>query len=332
MPLEIVRNDITKMKTDAIVNAANSHLKMGGGVCGAIFNAAGSRELQEACDRIGYCAVGEAVSTEAFALDADFIIHTVGPVWRGGSVNEEALLRSCYRNSLELAARLGCESIAFPLISTGIFGYPKEPALRIAMSEIEAFLMEHEMQVYVVVFDRQSFGISETLYESIAAFIDEHEVTELEKRDSRYRRKRDSKILMDVQEEEITLESSMEISLEDVLRDVDESFSERLLRFIDDKGMTDAETYKKANIDKKLFSKIKNSPGYTPKKKTIVAFAVALELDLHETEELLGTAGYTLSRSHKFDLIILYFIERKKYNIFEINEALFAFDEALLGS
>lgn len=331
MPLEIVRNDITKMKTGAIVNAANASLKMGGGVCGAIFHAAGAKELQQACDGIGHCTVGEAVATEAFALEADFIIHTVGPVWQGGASNEEALLRNCYRNSLELAHRLGCESISFPLISTGIFGYPKEPALRIAMSEIESFLMDHEMHVYVVVFDRQSFGISKTLYDSIAAFIDENEVKAMEKKDSRYRRKRASQPILEVQEEEIRVHS-MELSLEDILDGMDESFSRRLLRFIDDKGMTDAETYKKANIDKKLFSKIKNSPGYTPKKKTIVAFAVALELDLHETEELLRTAGYTLSNSHKFDLIVRYFIEREQYNIFEINEALFAFDEALLGS
>ena len=324
MPLEIVRHDITKMKTDAIVNAANSSLKMGGGVCGAIFNAAGPGELQQACDRIGHCEVGEAVHTEAFSLHADFIIHTVGPVWGGGSNNEEALLRNCYRNSLDLAHRLGCESISFPLISTGIFGYPKEPALRIAISEIESFLMNHEIGVSLVVFDKQSFRISEKLYQSIAAFIDENEVTELEKRDIRYRRVKDSDVVLQA--------PVREMSLEDHLQDVDESFSERLLRFIDDKGMTDAATYKKANIDKKLFSKIKNSPGYTPKKKTIIAFAVALQLDLAETEELLGTAGYTLSRSHKFDLIILYFIEKKSYNIFEINEALFAFDQVLLGS
>ncbi|MFD1032987.1 macro domain-containing protein [Metaplanococcus flavidus] len=332
MPLEIVRHDITKMTTDAIVNAANSQLEMGGGVCGAIFNAAGSDALQQACDRIGHCAVGEAVHTEAFALAAKFIIHTVGPVWEGGSNNEEALLRNCYRNSLELAHELGCESIAFPLISTGIFGYPKEPALRIAISEIESFLLKHEMQVYLVVFDKQSFGISEKLYQSIAAFIDENEVTELEKKDTRYHRRIESETIYDVYEEDITVESKQELSLEDFLQDAEDSFSERLLRLIDEKGMTDTETYKRANIDRKLFSKIRNSPGYTPLKKTIVAFAIALELDLYETEELLGTAGYRLSRSHKFDLIIRYFIERKNYNIHEINEALFAFDQMLLGA
>lgn len=332
MPLEIVRNDITRMKTDAIVNAANSALKMGGGVCGAIFTAAGAKQLQEACGRIGHCAVGEAVYTDAFALPAGFIIHTVGPVWQGGANNEESLLRSCYRNSLELAQKIGCRSIAFPLISTGIFGYPKEPALRIAVSEIEAFLMDHEMHVSLVVFDRQSFGISEKLYQSITAFIDEHEVAVKEKRHIRYRREFGSELTQQDQNQEIKLESLEDLSLEDVLQDMDESFSERLLRFIDEKGLTDTETYKRANIDRKLFSKIRNSPGYTPMKKTIIAFAVAMELDLAETEELLGKAGYRLSRSHKFDLIIMYFIERRNYNIHEINEALFAFDQMLLGA
>lgn len=328
MPLQIVRNDITKMNTKAIVNAANSSLKMGGGVCGAIFRAAGPKELQEACDRIGYCAVGEAVHTEGFALDAKYIIHTVGPVWEGGGRNEELLLRNCYRNSLALAAELGCESIAFPLISTGIFGYPKEPALRVATEEIDEFLDEHDMDVYLVVLDKQSFGISQKLYESIEAFIDEQEAAALEEKAVRYRDQQPLEIPMYEPREML----EQQLSLEEFLEDLDESFSQRLFRFIDERGMTDAETYKKANLDKKLFSKIRNSPGYTPKKKTILAFAIALELDLDETEELLGTAGYRLSNSHKFDLIVRYFIEREQYNIFEINEALFAFDEALLGS
>lgn len=332
MPLEIVRNDITKMTADAIVNAANSGLKMGGGVCGAIFKAAGASELQQACDRIGHCPVGEAVYTEAFALNADFIIHTVGPVWQGGSHNEEKLLRNSYRNSLELADSLGCQSIAFPLISTGIYGYPKEAALKAAIGEIESFLMHHEMDVYLVVFDKQSFGISSTLFESIEAYIDEHQVDALEKRYPRRKRIIRDEIISQNMEREFKLESAMDLSLEDVLKNVDESFSERLFRYIDEKGLTDAETYKKANIDRKLFSKIRNSPGYTPMKKTIIAFAVALELDLQETEDLLEKAGYRLSRSHKFDLIIMYFIERENYKVHEINEALFAFDQVLLGA
>ncbi|ANU25511.1 macro domain-containing protein [Planococcus versutus] len=328
MPLEIVRNDITKMTTDAVVNAANTHLKRGGGVCGAVFNAAGAQALQKACDQIGYCAVGRAVHTNAFALDAKYIIHTVGPVWQGGSHNEEVLLRDCYTSSLELAHELGCESISFPLISTGIFGYPKELALQIAVSAIDKFLKTHEMHVSVVVFDNQSFGISKKLYQSIAAFMDDNEVSALEKKDARYRKKTSSETALSSVEEEVKIESN----LKDIFKDMNESFSQRLLRFIDEKEMTDTETYKKANIDRKLFSKIRNNTDYTPLKKTIIAFAIALELDLAETEDLLETAGYRLSRSHKFDLIILYFIKQKNYNIHEINEALFAFDQMLLGA
>ncbi len=331
MPLEIVRNDITKMKADAIVNAANSSLKMGGGVCGAIFQAAGAALLQQACDKIGHCAAGNAVYTDAFGLDADFIIHTVGPVWQGGAHNEENLLKSSYRHSLELAKNLECESIAFPLISAGIFGYPKEAALQVAIGEIDSFLMNNEMKIYLVVFDKQSFRISEKLFESIEAFIDERQVEAMEQRYPKRKRIIEEELSHQYQEETFKLESDIGLSLEEMLKTMDESFSERLFRYIDEKEMTDAETYKKANIDRKLFSKIRSSPRYTPMKKTIIAFAVALELDLSETEELLGKAGYRLSHSQKFDLIIMYFIERENYNVHEINEALFAFDQVLLG-
>ncbi|TWT14290.1 macro domain-containing protein [Planomicrobium sp. CPCC 101079] len=330
MPLEIVRNDITKMKVDSIVNAANSGLQMGGGVCGAIFQAAGARELQTACDKIGHCPVGSAVITDGFQLDAKSIIHTVGPVWRGGSQNEERLLRSCYETSLKLALDNEYESIAFPLISSGIYGYPKEQALQVAVSAISAFLMEHEMLVYIVVFDKKAFRLSEKLFNSIDAYIDEHYVDEqtliFSKRDRRYAE----------MQSELAPESNLEIlqdrSLEDILGQIDESFSERLLRFIDEKGMTDVATYKKANIDRKLFNKIKNSKTYTPQKKTIVAFAIALQLNLDETNELLNTAGYALSNSSKFDVIVKFFIKSNNYNIFEINEALFVYDQTLLGA
>lgn len=331
MPLEIIRNDITKVKADAIVNAANSELKMGGGVCGAIFKAAGAAQLQKACGEIGHCAVGEAVSTRAFRLQANYIIHAVGPVWRGGSNGEEKLLRSSYEKSLQLAFSLGCESVAFPLISSGVYGYPKEQALQIAISEIYSFLLEHEMLVYIVVFDRQSFGFSGKLFHSIQEFIDEHYVDEQEITYSRNR----SRIREEMQqpiEWAPELQELKKESLEDILGEIEESFSERLLRFIDEKEMTDVETYKKANIDRRLFSKIRNSGDYTPLKKTVIAFAIALELDVEETRELLDKAGYTLSRSNKFDVIIEYFIKEKNYNIHEINEALFTFDQVLLGA
>ena len=153
MPLEIIKNDITKMKVDAIVNAANSSLLHGGGVCGAIFSAAGAKELQAECNNIGHCEVGNAIITEGNALSAAHIIHTVGPVWQGGGQNEESLLKACYRNSLHLAYESGIKSIAFPLISTGIFGYPKNKAKEAAITAIEEFLLEYDLIVYLVLFE-----------------------------------------------------------------------------------------------------------------------------------------------------------------------------------
>ncbi|MBT2724470.1 macro domain-containing protein [Bacillus sp. ISL-46] len=333
MPLEIVRHDLTKMKVDAVVNAANTSLKMGGGVCGAIFRAAGVNELQEACDKMGECRVGEAVLTDGFNMEAKYIIHTPGPIWQGGSKHEAALLKASYYNSLELAKTHQCESIAFPLISTGIYGYPKEEALQIAVSTIGSFLLRHDMLVYLVVFDKSSFGLSKKLFTSIHQYIDEHYVEEVE---STFNYNREERYIWESRQEvEIVqqdLNKEAEYSLVNLLDHLDESFSERLLRFIDEKGMTDVETYKRANIDRRLFSKIRNEDDYTPKKKTTIAFAFALKLTVEETMELLAAAGYTLSRSNKFDVIIEYFIQHANYNIHEVNEALFAFDQPLLGA
>ncbi len=326
MPLEIIRNDITKMHVDAIVNAANENLQMGGGVCGAIFHAAGAKELQAACNEIGNCPTGKAVVTPAFKLNANYIIHAVGPIWSGGRHGEEQQLRSAYSNALHLAEELKCESIAFPLISSGIYGYPREQALDIAISEIRQFLSQQEMLVYLVVFDEKSFVLSESLSSSINSYINEHYVDQMTVRYPRLEQEMMTAAFQDVVEE------TLKESLADFLEDIDEPFSVRLLRFIDEKGLNDVETYKKANIDRKLFSKIRNSPNYTPMKKTIIAFAIALELDLSETEKLLETAGYTLSRSNKFDVIIEYFIVHEQYDIFEINEALFAYNQMTLGA
>ncbi|MFZ7942650.1 macro domain-containing protein [Neobacillus sp. 19] len=333
MPLEIVRHDLTKMKVDAIVNAANTSLKMGGGVCGAIFRAAGTSKLQEACNQIGECKVGEAVITDGFQLDAKYIIHTPGPIWQGGSHQEAALLKKSFYNSLELAKKHQCESIAFPLISTGIYGYPRDEALQIAVSTIGSFLLHHDMHVFLVVFDKKSFCLSKKLFTSIHQFIDEHYVELVE---STFTRNREEPFILEQRQEVEILQESLyketDYSLENLLNQLDESFSERLLRLIDEKEMTDVETYKRANIDRKLFSKIRNGIDYTPKKKTAVAFAIALNLNVDETIALLMTAGYTLSRSSKFDVIIEYFIQQANYNIHEINEALFAFDQPLLGA
>lgn len=332
MPLEIVRHDITKMKVDVIVNAANTALKMGGGVCGAIFKAAGADQLQAECDQIGQCDTGEAVITSGYELPARYIIHTAGPIWRGGSHNEARLLHSCYINSLNLALQYKCKSIAFPLISSGIYGYPKDQALQIAMAAIAEFLLDHEMKVYLVVFDKQAITLSGKLFADIEQYIDDHYVDELQQKFSTRRTlTRHDMIHADICESyhPVTAEPS---SLEDILQHLDESFSERLLRLIDQKGLTDVETYKRANIDRKLFSKIRSDKHYHPRKATALAFAIALQLDLDETLDLLGTAGYTLSMSNKFDLIIRYCLESGLYDIHKINQILFEYDQMLLGA
>jgi len=331
------------MEVDVIVNAANRTLRKGGGVCGAIFSMAGADRLQSACDEIGECAVGEAVMTDGFDLQAKKIIHSVGPIWQGGAANEAKLLESCYKNALELAVRHRYQSIAFPLISSGIYGYPKEQAMQIAISTISTFLLMNDIQVYLVVYDKTALGISKKLFNSISEYIDDYYVAELDSKFHRNRHTHDeydqvSETYNDIiLESEIFSESSqMEIQqsrrLEDVLSQLEESFSESLLRLIDEKGMTDVETYRKANIDRRLFSKIRNTSDYTPLKKTVIAFSIALELNLDETIDLLAKAGYALSRSSKFDIIIEYFIEKKNFNIHEINEALFDFDQILLGA
>ena len=334
MPLEIIRNDITKMKVDAIVNAANTELRMGGGVCGAIFQAAGVVELQEACKKIGECPTGQAVITDGFKLPAKYIIHTPGPIWQGGSKKEAQLLKAAYENSLTLALHHKCESIAFPLISTGIYGYPKEDALQIAVSTISSFLLHHDIHVYLVVFDKNSFCLSQKLVHSIHEYIGEHYVEEAEKTFQRDRREEYEEIKL-FQEAESLQEKMHEIEndlLINRLNQLDESFSEMLLRLIDEKEMTDVETYKRANMDRRLFSKIRTGVDYSPKKKTVLALAIALQLNLDETMDLLTTAGYTLSHSSKFDVIIEFFIQQANFNIHEINEALFTFDQPLLGA
>lgn len=325
MPLQIVRNDITKMKCDAIVNAANSTLLGGGGVDGAIHKAAGKGLLFE-CMKLGGCKTGEAKITGGYNLPCKYIIHTVGPVWKGGHSGEEKLLRSCYCESLLLAKKNDCESVAFPLISAGVYGYPKDKALQVAVDEISSFLFENDMTVYIVVFDQKSFNISQKLVSDIREYIDERYVEKHAAMESIRLTMMPPMAVSDTASKE-----SLD-SLDNALKQIDESFSQMLLRKIDEKGMTDSECYKKANVDRKLFSKIRSDIHYKTSKNTAIAFAIALELDLDETKELLIKAGFALSHSNKFDIIIEYFIVNGNYNIFEINEVLFTFDQALLGA
>ena len=330
MPLEIVRNDITKMKVDAIVNAANETLLGGGGVDGCIHRAAGPELLQE-CRTLGGCRTGEAKLTGAYRLPCKYVIHTVGPVWNGGKYGEREQLASCYRSSLALAKKHGCETVAFPLISSGVFGYPKDQALRVAVDTISEFLAENDMTVYLVIFSRAAYAIGNKLFADIAAYIDDHYVDV--HTDSRRERMRRMSVLEGRALSAGAAAAPMSaVGLVSLLAQLDAGFSETLLKLIDRSGKKDSEIYKKANVDRKLFSKIRNNPDYKPSKPTAVAFAIALELSLPETRDLIARAGYALSASSKFDVIIEYFIRQKKYDIFEINEALFAFDQSLLGA
>ena len=348
MPLHIVRNDITKMKVDAIVNAANESLLGGGGVDGCIHRAAGSELLAE-CETLHGCETGSAKITKGYKLPCKYVIHAVGPRWYDGRHSERERLISCYRTSLMLAKEYGCESVAFPLISSGIFGYPKDQALKVAIDTISSFLLENEMTVYIVIFDRKAYQISGKLFADIAAYIDDRYVDEHTDSHSE-RLRRMSAFRM---EEPMPCESSVcdedaieqlippvsvaaapkkAATLDDALEQIDESFSEMLLRKIDERGMTDAQCYKKANIDRKLFSKIRSDKSYKPSKLTVIAFAIALELPLAEMKDMLMKAGFALSHSNKFDIIVEYFVEHGNFNVFEINEALFAFDQSLLLS
>ena len=331
MPLQIVRNDITKMKVDAIVNAANSSLLGGGGVDGCIHRAAGPELLSE-CEMLNGCKTGSAKITKGYKLPCKYVIHAVGPRWYGGQYGEHDQLVSCYQTALTLAKEHGCESVAFPLISSGIFGYPKDEALKVAIDTISSFLLENDMMVYIVIFDRKAYQISSKLFADINAYIDDRYVEE--HRDSYA--ERISRLRSLAAEESCPIPAAPMVakaaSLDDALKQIDESFSEMLLRKIDECGMTDAECYKKANIDRKLFSKIRSDKLYRPSKPTVIAFALALELPLDELKDMLSKAGFALSHSSKFDIIVEYFVERGNYNVFEINEALFAFDQSLIGA
>lgn len=360
MPFEIIRQDITDMKTDAIVNPTNNKLQpSSSGVCGSIFKKAGFQKLQNACQKIGSIKIGDAVITKGYNLGCKYIIHTVGPVWRDGKNNESTLLYNTYINCLKLAKYKKCKSIAFPLISSGNFGYPKDKALEIATKAIKDFLSENDMLIYLVVFDKKSFKISKNLFDSIKQYIDDNYVDA--HKDKRYKQnidilddvdsstvlysmtkpkskskksklfsKKSSPIEINEEASPLPFELDDEESLLYALSNTEDTFSESLLKLIDESGLTDAQVYKKANIDRRLFSKIRKNKDYTPSKSTVLSLAIALELDINKTKDLLRKAGFALSHSNKFDIIIEYFISNNTYDIYTINEVLFAFDQNTL--
>lgn len=362
MPFQIIRNDITKVKADAIVNTANPRPVIGNGTDSAIYAAAGEDQLLAERKKIGDIKPGCAASTHAFNLDAKYIIHTVGPAWVDGSHGERETLRSCYAQSLALAAELACESIAFPMIATGVYGFPKDEVLNIALSEVGKFLLTHELKVILVVFDRKALELSKSLVGGITEYIDEHSVKAL--RDAEYGggyvssslRRMDEerhlaaerrRLMETMPEPEEMLGEAEELSLpaptagpfpdvsgkslDEVLCGKEDTFQQRLFKLIDGSGMDDVTVYKKANIDRKVFSRIRCKEDYKPKKKTAVAFAIALELDMPTMLDLLSRAEIAFSPSSKFDLIVSYFITNGNYDIFEINAALFKYGQPILG-
>ena len=349
MPLEIVRNDITRMEVDAIVNAANETLLGGGGVDGAIHRAAGPRLLEE-CRTLNGCETGQAKITRGYNLPCQYVIHTVGPVWQGGNNGERALLASCYKSSLALAKEYRCETVAFPLISSGVYGYPKAEALQVAVDEISRFLLENDMTVYIVVFTKDAVELGGKLYKEIVAYIDDVYVTEHYDADREARRsarvdrmpanglfrrphREDTarnETIYGAPEAAAPLMSARE-NLDELFSHLDETFTQMLLRKIDQKGITDAACYKRANVDRRLFNKIKNNPHYRPSKQTALAFAIALELPMREATELLMKAGYALSHSNREDIVVEYCIMNGNYDLMEINQVLFQLDLQPLG-
>ena len=421
MPFSIIRNDITRVKADAIVNTANPRPVIGAGTDTAIYQAAGAEKLLAERAKIGNIPVGKAAATSAFDLDAKFIIHTVGPAWRGGKHGEEEALRSCYEESLKLAVSLSCESIAFPLISAGSYGFPTDLAIKTATGAIYDFLMENDMMVYLVVFGRRAYDLSGKLFSDVNSYIDEHYVSAAREKEYGHplpgasgwgnrpnipgasaqsalgtsfmpdavsyagapepghlpnapkakagklsglfhRRRREQEDANELIKEELQ-ESSVELdefkstgtsavpamseapetaplfdasiipagTLEEHIKATGDTFQEYLLKLIIEKKQKNSDVYRHANLSKQHFSKIISNRDYHPTKNTACALALSLHLDLKETRELLEKAGFTLSRSSKFDLAVEYFILNKEYNIVKDNIMLDQCGLELLG-
>lgn len=378
MAFRIIRNDITKIQADAIVNTANPEPVYMAGTDSAVYAAAGAEKLLEERRKIGRIAEGDVAVTPAFDLDAKYIFHTVGPVWQGGDHGERETVAKCYENCLDKAKELGLESIAFPLLSTGAYGFPKADALQIATSVFSSFLADNDLEITLVVFDSESFVLTGKIFAGISQFIDDNyveektleeygfgvsledaecveedstEVRRTRQAEAEYRKERRSlrqRNMLRMEEAQhvmppaaasamagaargAAVPAQQKRSLDDVVKNLSETWSESLLRMISEKGYSEIDVYRRANVDRKLFSKIRSNRDYRPKKNTAFAFALALRLNLDETKDFIGRAGYAFSPSSRFDLIVEYCITQKEYNLIDVNVLLFKYNEPLLG-
>lgn len=344
MPFKIVRDDIIHITADAIVNTADPRPLAGGGAEADIYKAAGRWRLLRARKKIGELAPGEAAATSAFRLEAKYVIHTVGPVWRGGDKREEELLASCYRKSLLLAQQLKCKSIVFPLISSGANGFPGQKALDIALREFRDFLDTEDMDITLAVYNKKAFELSKERFPGIDSYIDDNYIFRKQgsaqglfagricREDSFLREAEDSVCMAPTIAGDFgASRRENKKSLKSIMKNVGEDFRTMLFRLIDERGLTDAQVYKKANLDRKLFSKIRCGDHYIPGKQTVLALVFALELNMDETVDLISRAGMALSPGSKFDLILSYCIENGIYDLFDVNSLLFEYDQPGLG-
>ena len=332
MPFKIERNDITKVKADAIVNTANMHPVVGGGTDTAIYNAAGKEKLLAARQLIGDIEPGQARETAAYNLNAKFIIHTVCVPWDGGNSNELDILSDCYRNSLQLALELNCKSIAFPLIGTGVFGIPHDDAVGIAESVTNKFLKDTgcNMKIKLVVFDSESYESSAQIAKKIQQYIDDNYVENAEVDEYGYtseerreidmiqiRRKRSLSELQYLRNNPNHHSAKFEQLEDDSL-----SFVEKVFKYIDEKGLKDSALYGGTAgryFSKSILSEMRKNKEFKPGKNVCIIICLALKLNVNETIDLLGRAGYTLSRCIKGDLHIKSCIQNKRYNVISIN-------------
>ena len=349
MPLRIIRNDITKVKADAIVNTANPEVAIGGGVETAIYSAAGKEKLLDARKKIGILQPGEVGVTEAFDLEAKYIIHVSSPRWKGGNKGEIKCLRDCYEKVLKTAKDYGCKSIAFPLLATGTYGFPKEVGVQVAVDAFTAFLEEYEMEITLVVFECEAVSISGKLVEEVRSFIDdrlvEEALVEEYAEDRPYRRERrfgaETASLVPVNEgvkdvkelytskipymaeEKPLARCAPQVSLEDALKNIyTDSFEKYLQKLINKKGLKNSEIYAAANISKQYFSKLLKGQ-VKPSKEKMLALAVGLRLNMDETVDFLRIAGYALSPISQTDTVVEYFIRKQEYNVLKIDIVLF---------